>query len=377
MIFSLMLLACNRPTSSYEVNLHGEGTSLDEIHGPATPMSGYVEYARFRLWGKSIGHGFTSLYGDTPYASGTSLILGIGNAAYPPDPSFDHVSPLITMGPKEEGTCFTKIGGRSEPWSTEYIDLGDHIALTSETVSARLERDPTLYPDPAGETWYIGYGNALLPVLTDYPHRQDNWPQLASELQVSFSGTLPPKETMVGAIPYPASGTLSIPPAISSPAINGVDLEATSTSFDGPWESPLTVSWLPSTPSAPLILSIRAVGQGDAQGSCTCDADCGTGMGCLNNQCYSLQGSSDAQLGELVCTLQDNGSFSITPDMIAPLLEATQINTSGYLLVLARATEGTINELPDTLSYNGRRIPTAPMRTRGIDAIITRLEGPK
>ena len=372
MIILGILLACGRPSSSYEVDVHGNGVTLDAIQNAATPMGGYIEYSRFRLWGSYLGHGFTGLYGDTPYVSGTQFTLGISAFSYPPHPSFDRVSSLITGGPAQEDDCYTLLTGRVEPYSVEYVDVGDHILLQSNDVSVKLARDPVIYPNPAGEIWYVGYGAALLPVLQNYPHAKDTWPTEKTDLAVSFPGTLPPSDTMVGAIPYPTTGTLPIPAAVTGVHINDVEVNEASTTFAGPWNEPMTIKWQPA--SHPLTVSVRALAQGEAQGSCSCDADCGSsGLVCKESQCLAAQGSSDAQIAEMVCTLSDDGEFTFSPDMMTTLVDGSP-QAVGYLLVISRIGESQIADPPDVLSHNGRRLKNAPIRTRGIDAIITRLE---
>ena len=138
----------------------------------------------------------------------------------------------------------------------------------------------------------------------------------------------------------------------------------------------MLLSWQPSTPASELTLSIRAVERGEAQGSCVCDDDCESGLSCNEGACYSIHGSSDAQVGELVCSLKDDGEYALSPDQVSDFLEAVQTNSVGYLLVIGRVAESKIAEVPDTLTHNGKRLPTSPIRTRGIDAIITRLEAP-
>ncbi len=268
------------------------------------------------------------------------------------------------------------MGQRTEPWSMEYIDLGDKITLTNSEINITLPRDPTIYPNPAGETWYIGYGNQLKPVLTSYAHAPDTWPTNATDLQVNFPGALPPEDTMVGAIPKSGSGVLPVPQPLNAVRINGLELNAAAQKFSGPWTEQMLLSWLPSTPSYDLTLSIRAVGRGEAQGSCSCDDDCESGMSCDEGSCYAINGSSDTQIGELVCSVKDDGEFSLSPDQVSDFLKSVQVDAVGYLLVVGRLTEGEITQMPDTLTHNGKRLSTAAIRTRGIDAIITRLERP-
>ncbi|MEC7987389.1 MAG: hypothetical protein VX278_19630 [Myxococcota bacterium] len=372
MMLLWFIIGCGRPSSSYDVKVYGQGTSLDEIHSAPQTMGGVIEYARFRIWGSYIGHGFTGLYGDTPYVPGTSFTLGSGVFAYPPHPSFDRVSPLITTGPAEMDSCFRALGTRGEPFSVEYVDVGDRITLTNEEVSVRLNRDPSLYPKPAGETWYIGYGAALQPALTSYPHGADTWPAQAADLTLHFPGTLPPKDTMVGAIPYPVTDSLPIPHPLTNVQINGSSLSQSATSFTGPWSESLNLTWDPAPNASPLTVSIRLIGSGDAQGPCDCDADCSEGLVCQDTVCMPQHGASDQQLGELVCTLRDDGEFSIAPSMMAPL--RGEVEAAGALLIVSRVAESQISDPPSILTHNGKKLQNAPIRTRGIDAIITRLE---
>ena len=103
-----------------------------------------------------------------PHQYGTSLVLGNASFAYPAHASFDRTSNLVTPGPvaaADRDRCMTFVGGRSYPGSMEYIDVGDHISLSNDTVQVTLDRDPVFYPRPAGESWYVGYGASLMPVL--------------------------------------------------------------------------------------------------------------------------------------------------------------------------------------------------------------------
>ena len=373
MIF-FFLMACGRPTSSYDVDVYGKGTSLGDIQAASIPMGGYIEYARVRIWGSHIGYGFTGLYGDTPYASGTQTILASGNFAYPPHPSFDRGSKLLTLGPSSKDQCFSIIGTRVAPGSVENIDVGDGIRLKGTKVDVTLPRDPLFYPKPAGDIWYIAYGENLSPVLQNYAHGNDTWPEQAEDLAVSMPGTLPPKETMVGAFPYPVTGYLPIPSSVEGLQINGSLVDEQAQSFVGPWTEDMVLTWAPASTAHPLTVSILLLGEGTSQGACVCDEDCGDGLSCRENECFATNGSSDMLLAEYVCTLSDDGSYTMSKGSVSELLNKT--NAKGALLVVSRVAQGEISDIPAVLSHNEKQLTHAPIRTRGIDAIMTRLELP-
>jgi hypothetical protein len=380
LLLFLVSTGCNRPTSQYDVGLYGAGASLEDLGGAPIPMGGYIEYARIRLFGTNLGHGITGLYGDQPRADGTAFVTGTAAFAYPADSSFDNVSLLVTPGPqrtKGKDRCVFFPGQRSYPGSVEYVDVGDQVLLSGEDLSFRLPRDPVIYPRPAGEAWYVEYGSQLAPVLNGYEPGADNWRSGAS-LGVSFPGGLPPQYATVGAIPYPLSdGTMELPPDILDLQIGGEEVKAPSGDlrFHGPWEEAMELSWTPSDEGAPLTISLRALGYGE-EGPCDCSEDCGPGFFCEDGACLGEDGASWNQLGELVCTVEDDGSFSLAPSEAQVLVDQAGSDWAGSILVASRSTEGQL-QVPDVLTFNGKRISNGPVRTRGIDAIFTRVEVPR
>ena len=50
-------------------------------------------------------------------------------------------------------------------------------------------------------------------------------------------------------------------------------------------------------------------------------------------------------------------------------------DVAGAVLMVSRQRESTM-VVPDALTYNGRRVSLSPVRTRILDIIATRLEGP-
>ena len=81
-------------------------------------------------------------------------------------------------------------------------------------------------------------------------------------------------------------------------------------------------------------------------------------------------------LGELACTVADDGAFSLTPGMLATLDGNIDDNErAGVVLAMARLSEGTV-ELEDALTFNGKRVSITPARTRVADITWTRVSMP-
>jgi hypothetical protein len=381
MILWLMLFSCIRPSDDYDVSLSGAGTELQAIEPAPTPMGGRIELVRYQLLGTNLGHGVTGLYGDSPRADGTAFVIGDAQFGYPASTGFDRDSPFLSRGPTQADTCFTRAIPSGGQGFSEYVDVGDHISLsTPGQVQVRLNRDPSAHPRPAGESWYVGYGGTLLPALTDHEDLPDTWRPEAS-WNIGFPGTVAPSEATFGAVPFPlTSAVMNLPPSLDGLAIGGELVRAPAHGRDdvrypGPWKAPMELSWTPSASQADLTLSIRLHGTA-SEGACGCAADCGAGFGCESGQCMGKDGANSVVLGELVCTLSDDGAHTLAPAALGALwkwVSADQV--AGVTLSVARINEGTVF-IPDVLTWNGKRVGINPIRVRASDIVLTRLEAP-
>ena len=366
-------LSCSRPSAIYEVGVFGEGSTITDVQSPPQEKSGIVEFGSYRIFGSELGLGFTGMYADIPDSSGTAFVMGQGVFAYPPDESFDRISTMITTGPTKLDSCMKIISPRVEPSSVEYVDVGDSILLQSEDILVSLPREPKTYPRPAGESWFVGYGYELLPRLENYSHKSDTWSEEPQEIQLSFKGGLPPKEATVGAIPFPFQSTIQLPESLKELTINDQNIDEFATTFVVEEDGDISLNWNPASESSPLTISIRALGEGEPIGNCTCNDDCGVGMICSEKSCYVEKGATDDQKGELVCTLKDDGDFLLESKVIQDFQNALGKDTLGYLLVISRMKTGNL-DVPDVYSHNGKKIPSSKVRWRTMDNILTRLE---
>ena len=377
----LALLSCIRPSDTYDVSLSGAGTELESIEPAPMSMGGRIELARFQLLGTNLGHGVTGLFGDSPRADGSSFVVSDAHFGYPASTGFDRDSPFLSRGPSRPDTCYTRAVPAGGQGFAEYVDVGDHIALSSMgRVNVRMERDPASHPRPAGESWYVGYGNALLPVITDHPDLPDTW-RPESTWDIGFPGTVAPAEATFGVVPYPlAGGLMSLPPTLDDLAIDGQPVRAPAHGRDdvrypGPWTQPVALTWTPSASKGDVTLAIRLHGA-ESEGACGCAADCGPGFTCEGGECMGKDGSSGVVLGELVCTLSDDGEHTLRPADVMTLSSwVPGKEISGFTLWAARINERTTT-IPDVLTWNGKRVGINPVRVRASDIIVTRLEGP-
>lgn len=390
-LLAAVATGCYRPADNYDVHLYSEGMSLDQVQPPSEPMGGAIEYARLRFWGTNLGTGLTGLWGDSPRSDGTSITMGYGMVAYPQDPAFDKVSSILSPGPRiaaDQDGCITRITTSGYYGFYEYIDLGDNVTLTGpDGDRIVLPRDPSTHHRPAGESWYVGYGGNLQPDLTDHALLPDTW-RGGETWAMSFPGTIVPPDSTLGAVPYPlADAPVRFPPSLEGAALDGVAIRAPHHGYDdagtwtgepddvrfpGPWSAPVTVTWTPSPTFDPVTLTIRYLGT-ESEGECGCSG-CSDGFVCEDGQCVGEEGSGLVIEGEIVCTLADDGEFVFEPgylDTLETWVDPTRVR--GYVLGIGRMTEGTA-EVPDALTYTGKRVSITPIRTRVMDLLYTRLE---
>lgn len=388
-------LACIRPSDDYPVHIHGQGTELGAVMPSPEPRSGRIEIARFRLWGSNLGLGLTALFGDAPRSDGLDFVLANGEFGYPADPNFDRSSTFVNAGPPVDDTedrCFSRAYTGDFVGIGEYVDVGDHVGLTApDGATIRLERDPSSYPDPAGESFYVGYGQQIKPAITGHETLPDTW-RPNENWALSAPGGIPPADATVGSIPFPwQGGTLTTPPAMVGLRINGElvrpprhgydaggrwvseDLEDT-VRFAGPWSGDVELTWDQAPSPSPVTLTIRYLSNA-VEGTCGCVADCSAGFTCTaEGQCVSKEGVTGQPRGELTCTLLDDGAFTLTADHLAELDRWVKpADRDGAILMMSRITEGTVN-VPAVRTHNDKRVEMAPVRTRAIDTVITRLE---
>ncbi len=382
LLLPLLATACYRPSDDYHVHIYGAGTDLDSILPEPQPMGGMIEYARFRFHGTNLGLGLTGLYGDSPRADGTSVAVGYAYLGYPADTGFDRNSTFLSPGPPiepGEDACTTRLTITGYFSFMEYVDVGDHIALTDgDGGQIVLERDPSAHNRPAGESWYAGYGGRLLPIIQDHEHLPDTWRSGAS-YTLSFPGTIAPPDSTIGTIPYPLQGhQLKFPPDLEELALDGESIKAPTGNelrFDGPFDKPVELTWTPSQGQEPVTVVIRYLGWGD-EGSCDCNLGCGSGFTCRDGLCIGDEGAGWRVLGELACTVTDDGSFTMAPELLETLnYYVDEDDLAGRLMAVARMSEDTV-EVQDALTYNGKRVSVTPVRTRIADIVWTRLRTP-
>lgn len=393
---ALLLAGCVRPSDSYEVDVYGAGTPVDDILPAPTSMGGLVELARVRLWGSNLGFGLVGPFADQPRADGQEVVTGSALFGFPKDPAFDRNSTVLGPGPRvgpREDACVVRTDTGLSPFVSEYVDVGDAVTFTADDgLVLSLPRDPARFPEPAGDAWYVGYGGAMGAVVQDHPDLADTWRE-STAFTVGFPGGFPPESATVGAIPVPMVGaSVRTPGPVADLRIDDVAVRAPHhgyndngvwvgedvedpVRFAGPWDAPLALTWTPGTQGDSLTVVVRILGYG-AEADCACGEDCGAGFTCDQGVCAPVEGSGWVAVGELACTVADDGAFALTPALVRPLLQSGPgWERAGVALAVGRMIEGEIT-VPDVRSNAGRRIPITPVRTRTADLTWTRLEAP-
>ncbi len=402
---ALLLVAlsgCWRETSDYPVRLYGQGTALDEILPAPEPMGGAIEVVHARLWGTNLGLSWLG-GADQPRQDGADVVYSTATFGWPADGAYDRATALVRAGPPvppNEDGCYTLVEPGALAGNSESVDVGDRVRLAGPGGAVlQLERDPSAHPRPAGESWYVGYGGRLQAAVSGHAHLPTTW--APGEWSVDFPGSIAPPEATFGVIPRPATGPIAAPEPVADLLIEGVAVRAPHHGYDenGDWisedaeddvrfpspyrEAGLALTWTPAAEPAPLTVSLRLLVSG-VEGACDCAVGCGPGFTCeteagaVTGDCVANEGSSWLVVGELVCTVADDGAFTLGPDQLETLglwVPWDPEWVQGAVLMVGRTVEGTMT-VPDVLTANGRRVEITPVRTRASDVIVTRLEGP-
>ena len=389
-VVSLAGVSCVRPSDEYDVRVHSAGIPLDDIQVAAEPMGGRIELARFRLHGSNLGHGVTGTFSDMPRADGTQFAIGAATFATPRAAEFDRNSAFVHPGPAVaagEDACTTRIGRIDSQGFSEYVDVGDRVEFQgTEGALFRLDRDPVYHPRPAGESWYVGYGGILQPVIEGHAGHPGNW-RSSGEFQVAFPGTVLPVESTAGAVPYPLEGaTVVFPPPVAGLAIGGTAVRAPQHTYEadddvrfpGPWAGPMEITWDVSKAKTPVTVTLRYLGVG-VESDCTENADCGAGFSCDGDTggagaCVGDDGAGWNILGEVICTVTDDGSFLLGSSKLAAL--NSQVAGQHAVLLVSRIAETRVEKVADVRTSNGKRMPFGPLRVRVSDSVVTRLNSP-
>ncbi len=385
----LALTGCYRPTDSYNVAIYGQGTTLDEVLPAPEPMGGLVEVSRVRLWGDNLGMAFVG-GDDRPRSDGREFVYANAAFGYPINGTWARGSFMLAPGPDiaDQPACVTLVDVDITPGpSAEYVDVGDHLLLSEPTgASLRIPRTPAVHPRPAGESFYAGYGGTPMP----YRGRTDEAPTwFAGEVvSLSFPGTVGAPEATHGFVPRAGEVQMRFPDALQGVTVGGVEVGVPGpegSRFEGPWqEGGLPITWDPAPLGDPVTLSVRYLAS-SVEIPCDGCTDCGDGFSCepedpedasSQHWCTADEGNSWLVLGETTCTVPDSGAFTLTAEHVATLSRSVPpYYVDGAVLTISRRVDSTI-DMPDAMTFNGKRIPITPARTRASDVIFTRIGKP-
>jgi len=370
-LLSLLLIGCFRSTTSAEGEIIGLAMGLESVQDPPEAMGGRVEYARLRMLGEQLGAGLARQSSDAPALDGVDLTIGEARFNAPADGFYDDRSAILTPGPAQDGAadvCITRLPPPVAQLDLPSVDVGEAIHLGDDTSSARLLRQPR---DATGA---LHYGLEIQPTVLQHDQLATTWSSGAT-WEITTPGALPHSE--LRAVPAPLSeATLTLPPTLEGVAVSGQELSAT-TWLPGPWQEALPLTWTPSAEGTPVTVVLLLLGVG-GEGTCFCDDNCPAGTTCddATARCTTAAGMGWDVRGELACTLEDDGEFSLEPTALDRLVnQIDPADVVGAVLAVARITEGTF-AIGDAITPDGGRIALTPIRARGLDVIYTRLESP-
>ena len=374
LLAALLLCGCLRPSSEVDVALEQQGTALHQIDTSFAAYSGLIEVARIQFWGEHLGAGFSAVDDELPYVDGQTRLFSQAMFSAPATTSFARGSSFTSIGPRSPHVCQTRTRAPTGPYALDAVDVGDALTLSHAETSWSLARTPATYPRPAGEVWDISYGGG--PSMNVEDTTAPALPWSGSDWSWEAPGTVLPPEAVIGSIPQPI-GAQAVPVAQPLPTVtlNDQAITSSSTRFEGPWQQPLNIRWATDEVSTPLTLTLRLHSWG-AEHACENTSECGDGATCDQGWCVGDEGSSWNILGELVCTLENNGSFRLRPVDVESLVDWYHPDDIiGATLMIARTQEHT-STIADVLTFNGLRSPSAPVLLRTTQAVLTRLEAP-
>ncbi len=200
---------CARDTGDAGVKPIGVGFDPGDLFPGPEERGGVIDLVQVNTRGHNLDFGVTGFFGSS--GAFTSIgsdpfdaILGWGWFFSPALLAADEYSALSPKGPDLPESCFVQVNTRGPLGSFRTVDVGDNLVFASEgdePTSFTMTRNPQDYPVNTSSVfiYYIG----LQPLLANDPVLPDNW-AYGTDLEMQFTGALPPENAPVAAIPLPS-----------------------------------------------------------------------------------------------------------------------------------------------------------------------------
>jgi hypothetical protein len=217
--FLLLLVAtlfvvpgCARDTGDAGVKPIGVGFDPGDLFPGPEERGGVIDLVQINTRGANLDFGVTGFFGSGGSFTNTNsdpfdAVLHWGWFFSPALLAADEYSALSPKGPDLEGACFVQQNSRGPLGTFKTVDVGDEIVFTNAHEDPALRtrfavpRTPQDYPVNSSSVFIYYVGTS--PVVTNDPILAPTW-AYGQDIQMQFSGALPPQNAPVASIPLPS-----------------------------------------------------------------------------------------------------------------------------------------------------------------------------
>lgn len=204
--------SCARDTAEAGVKPIGVGFDPGDLFPGPEKRGGLVDIGLFNTRGANLDFGVTGFFGSGEAFWDTAndpfdAILGWGWLFSPALTAADEYAALTPKGPDLPDECFVQRDMNGPLGSFDTVDVGDQISFTNDDedpelrTSFVLPRIPQDYPVNTSSVFIYYVGTA--PLRQGDPLLPDNW-AFGQDLQMRFTGSLPPENAPIPSIPLPS-----------------------------------------------------------------------------------------------------------------------------------------------------------------------------
>lgn len=208
----LLLPGCARDTGEAGVKPIGVGFDPGELFPGPEKRGGVIDLVQVNTRGTNLDFGVTGFFNSagaftSPGSDPFDAVLHWGWFFSPALLAADEYSAISPKGPDLPGACFVQQSSSGPLGTFKTVDVGDEIVFTNaadddaDRTRFRVTRTPQDYPLNSSSVfiYYIGTQH----VVTDDPVLSPNW-AYGQDIQMQFSGALPPENAPVASIPLPS-----------------------------------------------------------------------------------------------------------------------------------------------------------------------------
>lgn len=220
----LVLTACARDTADAGVKPIGVGFDPGDLFPGPEQRGGLIDVGLYNTRGTNLDFGVTGFFGSVeafmnPEDDPFDALLGWGWLFAPAISAADEYSALSPKGPDLPDECFVQRDTNGPLGSFRTVDIGDEVVMGNNPArfidgydpadpdqflpdtEFVLPRNPQDYPVNTSSVFIYYVGTA--PLRENDALLPDNWPY-GQEVEMRFTGSLPPENAPVPSIPVPS-----------------------------------------------------------------------------------------------------------------------------------------------------------------------------